>query len=396
MGRLRTLVVGAGPAGMSVAVHLALTDPDAVRRDEFAVIDPAGRWLATWDAQMAAQRIEHLRSPVVHHPHPSPFALVRSVDQDRDLRRSDGLHVPTTTAFARFCTDVLEECRLTNAVIGVRAVGAQLESDAVAVRLANDVTIRAERVVVATNPRRQVLPQWLEQVPPEHVHPNGRLGENLSGRRILIVGGGLSAAHLTFGAAAGGADVALLARRPFVERRMDVHPTWLGPIRMGAFDAADFATRHELADEARGGGSMPAWAAKQLRVMSREGAVRLYEDDQVDMVLDVDGQTIVRSRAGRALPIDEVWPAFGGLSDIRVDGVLGDIADQSPLPLHGGLPALSADLRWGSVPVWVAGAVAALQIGPVAGNLFGHREAGRRIATALTGRDLPSHIPTLR
>ncbi|MGC6482311.1 MAG: hypothetical protein ACON4T_01890 [Synechococcus sp.] len=57
---------------------------------------------------------------------------------------------------------------------------------------------------------------------------------------------------------------------------------------------------------------------------------------------------------------------------------------QRPIELIDDWPVLAEDLRWPSTTVHLMGALASLQIGPAARNLFGGREAARRISRALT------------
>jgi cation diffusion facilitator CzcD-associated flavoprotein CzcO len=68
----QVLVVGAGPAALSLATALTCRRVPV----ELEVIDPSGTWMAAWNRRFAAQDIPHLRSPSVHHPHPDPFALL--------------------------------------------------------------------------------------------------------------------------------------------------------------------------------------------------------------------------------------------------------------------------------------------------------------------------------
>lgn len=386
---LETAVVGAGPAGLAVALHLALTDPGAVDPGRFAVVDPSGCWLDIWRRQLAAQRITHLRSPAVHHPHPDPFALLRSLDHDSDLTRPDGLLLPSADALGRFCADLVRDHGLDRALLAEEVTAATLDRDHLVVGLASGRYLRCRRVVVATNPRRPVLPPWAGLVPRGRLHIGGRLeAPDLGVRRVVVVGGGMSAAHLALGAVDEGAAVTLVARRPLVQRRMDVDPTWLGPLRMGPFAVAPPRRRRQIVDEARGGGSMPAWAVRRLRSLAGTGGLRLLVDDEVVAVEETETSLVLRTARGCLLPADEVWTATGARVDVARDPVLADVAGQHPVPVHDGMPALGEDLRWGAAPVWVVGAPAALQLGPVAGNLYGHRAGAARVAAALTGQDV--------
>lgn len=380
-------IIGAGPAGLSVGVAMAQRRPSVVADRDLRVLDPAGSWLANWDRQMASQGIRHLRSPVVHHPHPEPFALLEQVDRARGLRHVDGLHLPSVVAFADFCAGLVERLDLGRVLLRGTVVAAEVASDGVRLHLADGSRICADRVVVATNPRRRVVPGWARGLDPALVTHGGRLvGAVLPGRRVLVVGGGLSAAHLALGAAAAGAEAIVVARRQPTVRRMDVEPRWLGPARMGPFAGRCAEERAAAVARARGGGSMPPWAS---RARGRADGVQLWTPDEVAQAVAVDGRVVIGTTAGRTTTVDEVWLATGGVVDLEQDPVLAAACRSHPIAVHQGLPDLGHDLRWGTAPVWVAGAPAALRIGPMAGNLFGHRHAGQRIADSLCGVQVP-------
>lgn len=56
-----------------------------------------------------------------------------------------------------------------------------------------------------------------------------------------------------------------------------------------------------------------------------------------------------------------------------------------PVKTCGGLPVLTPDLQWApDVPLFVAGGLAALELGPTAQNLGGAREGAERIANRLS------------
>lgn len=389
MQHVHIAIIGAGPAALAVAVHLALADPAVVAPAQLAVVDPSGDWLTVWSRQMERQRIRQLRSPVVHHPHPSPFEMLGHLDEATELTRPDGLHLPRSDAFERFCRGLVEVHGLSDVVLSGLAAGAVMTEGGAQVRLDDGHLLQAQRLVVATNPRRPVVPTWARRLPQSRVFPGGRLGAGIAERRIVVVGGGLSAAQLALGAVEDGAHVTLLSRRPIVTRRMDVDPTWLGPSKMEPFRRMPADRRRMALDEARGGGTMPNWALRALRNAERKASLRLCEGDPVTDAAVEDHGLVLASVAGRRHGADEVWLATGSAVDVTRDPVLRDVLAAHPVEIHQGYPMLTEELRWGAAPVWVAGAAAGLQVGPVAGNLYGQREAARRICAAVLGGPAP-------
>jgi hypothetical protein len=75
---------------------------------------------------------------------------------------------------------------------------------------------------------------------------------------------------------------------------------------------------------------------------------------------------------------DAAWLATGHHLDaalvVPLSIPLSTLRARRPRPLHDGLPELTSSLRWDEhTDLWVAGALAALQLGPDAFNLAGDR-----------------------
>ncbi|NET54482.1 MAG: lysine N(6)-hydroxylase/L-ornithine N(5)-oxygenase family protein [Merismopedia sp. SIO2A8] len=80
-------------------------------RDHFVVLDPAGDWMRQWQHQFAAYDIPHLRSPVVHHPDPNPYALF-TFAESRLQELFPPYDLPGTLLFHDFCQDVIRRWKL--------------------------------------------------------------------------------------------------------------------------------------------------------------------------------------------------------------------------------------------------------------------------------------------
>ena len=65
-----TCIIGAGPQGLAAALQLELVAPSM----DVTVIDHSDQWLTAWKTQFARADITTLRSPIVHHPSPDPYA----------------------------------------------------------------------------------------------------------------------------------------------------------------------------------------------------------------------------------------------------------------------------------------------------------------------------------
>lgn len=274
-------VLGAGPHGLAVAAALAAASPSLAR--QLVVLDPAGSWLGAWHDAFARLEIEHLRSPLVHHPDVRPGALDRHIRHHGLPRSGLPYDPPTTTAFASFCRE-LERRRRLAPPVAVSCRRLQPSRRGLTVD-AGRVRIDARRVVLATNPHRRVIPSWtgllLGHEPDLVTHAADvdlRRTEDLADRRVLVVGGGLTAAHLASGAARRGASVTLLTRRPLEVRAFDTEPGWLGPKRLSGFEAEpDPSARLAAVRAARGGGTIPAWMRERLAHLESDDRLRIVE-----------------------------------------------------------------------------------------------------------------------
>ena len=380
-----TLVVGAGPAGLAVTLALRCRGLDHGLR----VVDPAGRWMAAWHRRFAAQDISTLRSPAVHHPHPDPFAMLAGGPEG--LLRSGGTQLPTRARFAAFCEQVIAEAELDDAVEAATVTGLHVTPDGRArVTLDTGERLRPDRLVLATNARRRVAPPafaWLTDDPRVRHAEEVHVDDTPPGGRVLVVGGGLSAAHLAVGAARRGAEVTLLTRRRLTVRRFDVHPSWLGPKKRRPFERQpDPSVRRREIDRARGGGSVPARMRREIDRCLEAGSLHLLERSRVDAALP-DGPRLRMRIDGTETSFDQVWLATGGRLDVTADPLCAPLVARDSTPVVDGLPELDPDLCWPGTRVHLAGFAAALRLGPTAGNLVGHRRAALRIAAGHEGTD---------
>jgi hypothetical protein len=87
-------------------------------------------------------------------------------------------------------------------------------------------------------------------------------------------------------------------------------------------------------------------------------------------------------------PIDRIWLATGSTLDVNHWSLLSDVRAAHAQPLINGLPILDHHLRWAGCDLFIMGGAAALQLGPVARNLFGGKLASQRIVPALTKNSL--------
>jgi glycine/D-amino acid oxidase-like deaminating enzyme len=380
---VRVAIVGAGPHGLAAALHLLGCEPTLI--DDLVVVDPAG-WLGIWHDQFARLDIDRLRSPGVHHPGCDAHAL------DRWRKRNgvpDRHHygIPNTDTFTRFCRDLIDDAGLAEHVVPTRARGVAAGPHPSRVELTDGTTVAARHVILAVNPARRRLPHWAFDALPVPPHRMVHADDidlrvlDLTGESVIVIGGGLTAAHLAVGAARRGARVTVLARRPLRESMFDTDPGWLGPMYLDGFGRIDDpARRLEACLAARDGGSVTPWMMRRLHDLMATGRLEIVAParvcasrsahDGIELVLG--DETIRRA--------DRVWLATGTEPDVTAHRITAQLADEHPIPLSAGWPHLDAQLRWPGTNVHLLGRPAMLRLGPAAGNLWGARVGARVVA----------------
>ena len=145
-------ILGAGPHGLSAALHLLRADPSLV--DDLLVIDPSGAWMSTWNQQFARLDIDVLRSPGVHHPGPDVDALSAFVDRNDAMVSGLPYDPPMTATFAAFSEHLVAEAGLSAPLaLQPRAITPDLDGG---LHIdADTATFSVERLIVAANPHRR-------------------------------------------------------------------------------------------------------------------------------------------------------------------------------------------------------------------------------------------------
>jgi glycine/D-amino acid oxidase-like deaminating enzyme len=399
------LVVGAGPHALTLLTYLH--HYGGLDRHEVLVADPRD-WMSAWRERFAAHEIPMLRSACVHHPHPDPYALLAF---GRAAGRSD-FHErpgrPGTALFDDFCDHLIADAglRALRREVGVRRLtpvaGRAGAPDHVRAVLADGTEVTASRVVVAANPIRPLLPAWsvahgLRRGRPVRCR-QGRvqLGhgddvdldrDTVRGSRVLVVGGGLTAAQLALGAARRGAEVVVAHRAATRLRDLDVDASWLGG-SLRELHRVPSSVRPAVLRAARGGGTVPPREAALVRELDRSGALRWREHSRVSEVRQHAERWRVGLDGGPLATYDAVWLATGHALDADA-GPAGRLLRDTDVV--GGLPLLAPDLSIPGTRVHVMGGHTALQTGPVCRTLMGARIASERLLPVLG----VSHAPRL-
>ena len=211
---------------------------------------------------------------------------------------------------------------------------------------------------------------------------------DIAGQKIAVIGGGLTAAHLTRSALDKGALVDMILRRPLQIRNFDTDPGWLGPKYLNDYYAeSDAHRRIKLARVARNGGSIPPWMRDSLVDYERDGNLKIRESQEVTSAKFISPHRFELSLSdGNQLDVDQVWLATGTHSSLHAMECLRPFLHD--ITFIDGFPVTNNSLRLCEEPIYVMGRSATFALGPSAGNLWGATRAARRIATDITGVEL--------
>lgn len=380
------LIVGAGIHGCTVAVRLLHDLPEL--RSGLRLLDASGGCLAEWERRTRGQGMKVMRSPGAHHLDVPPESLIRHAE--RELREDElnaPYHRPTLALFLDHSRAVVRRTRLEELVLPetVAVVESTREGYRVHCRSGRVLSTRFLLLAPGTGGQER-LPPWAASLGcrASHVEHFDVGRESFDRCRVLVVGGGLSAATVADAVASRGASVVLTSRHRLEARLFDVDPGWMGPKYLRPFWAEhDFATRLRMIREARGRASVTPEMLDRLRRHRLEGRLRLVEGDEVVAVVRQGGALVARVRHAGELPtFDRVLCATGcdpRIEKLRWLGELGAARACEGRPLVG--PTL--ELRPGC---FVTGWLAELELGPAARNVSGARRAAERIAGAVRRR----------
>lgn len=383
------VLVGAGLHG----VHLAavLRERCGVGAESLALLDPHARPLERWRTHTSAIGMRMLRSPAVHGLECDPFSLRRLAREHRGEAGYETAHPyerPSLRLFDLHATQLVERLELERAQISASVVDLELAPDRVTLHTTQG-RIQARHAVLALGLGDQPhWPTWaaaqcdqVERSRLWHVFdPGERARESRPGERTLVIGGGSSAVQLALHLGRSRADgVTLLTRHALRVHLFDSDPGWLGPRNLARFASErDLGARRTAIRAARQRGSIPPETRLELIAQQRRGWVDLRQG-AVRELRDLGRVWRVELEDGGALEVERVALATG-FEPVRPGGALLDRAiARYALPVAPcGFPRIDPALRWHE-RLHVSGALAELELGPVARNISGARMAGERL-----------------
>ncbi|WP_394217641.1 FAD/NAD(P)-binding protein [Halobacillus trueperi] len=373
------VIIGGGIQGCTVASYLLHSKKADTAN--LKVIDPHEEPLQRWKTLTKRVGMKYLRSTSVHHLDPDPHCLRKFSKKEEYAQPFIGRYDrPRLDLFNDYHESLFQRYKWNDFWMQATVTG--LEKSPGGWEINTDGrTISAERVVLALGVNdRPHLPEWADP-------DDERMGHLFSSQEakgsgsLVIVGGGISAAHLAnMYASDGEKEVTLLKRHPFRIKDFDSDPGWLGPKYMNGFHKVTcYEKRREMIKAARHRGSITSGLSVKLKRHERDGRLKMITD-QVEAAVYRDDHIHLHLKESEGIKAQRVLLATGAEHCVPGMEWLEGIIHSCALPTAPcGFPVVDAHLAWGP-GLYVAGALAELEIGPSARNIAGARRAAERIA----------------
>lgn len=379
------LIIGGGIQGCTMATYLRKSL--SIQANEMVIIDPKQKPLENWCKFTESLGMPYLRSPSIHHIDPSPFSLEKFAKQNRDQEfaqffapydRSD------LKLFNKHCQEILTQIDIEKSWVQGKVVGLTKTKNGWAVMLESGTELIAKNVVIAIGLSEQLRwPEWAKhrkQTGGNIVHVFDDKEVLKDSESVVIVGGGISAAHAALKwSKVLPKEVTLITRRPLTVHQFDSDPGWLGPKYMGRFSSIRcFEERRKAIKAARYPGSLTSELKRELEIQKKQGTLNIL----IDEVMEADNQLTLHLKSGEIISTDGILLATGFEQKPPGMDWLQQLIQTYCLPCAScGYPTPKPSLEW-EEGLYLLGALAELQLGPVARNISGARRGAERIVSS--------------
>lgn len=381
------VIVGAGPAGLGLAValwHRGVRD--------VVLLDEQGQQCTRFFRRVDVLQQRVMRSPYEHHPGAEGYRECELLDfarlhwawltatERREVRMAQAGHrsVVPVDVFEAYCQHLAATHGVAERIWQAHVHEIVLAPDTVVVA-ADNVQVTARYVALCTGEERRLAPSgwWQEGQPPERVT---YWDEPVPGDpgRIAVAGAGLTAAHLVVNALNAGRAVSWVFRAESERYQCsDINAAFFRPEGRSQFESASWSDRAAVMRAQRRASIMYEFRPL-LRQAESDGRLTVHRGQAVAEVRK--GPTVCLVN-GDTVAADHLVLALGTAPS---DG------QQQLLPAAvtaaaDGWPELDErTLAYRQAPrVFAVGAAAGMALGPAARNIDGHRAANGRVATAI-------------
>jgi thioredoxin reductase len=382
------LVIGGGIHGCTISTYLL--KHGKVQNEKLCIIDPHSEPMARWKRNTNRISMQYLRSPFVHHIDVHPFSLQQFGKISDQHNQFYGMYKrPSLQLFNDHSDQVISDTHLKQSWYQGIVTKVQKGKRGWEATTENGDLIQSKNVVIAISVNEQlVIPDWAKELAlhsPKRVHHifDDTL-ENLMVMKppIAIIGGGITAAHLAIKMSTEyPGEVTLIKRHPFRVHDFDSDPGWLGLKRQGPYrKVKDYRIRREQIKEARLKGSVPTNVLHKVKGLQAKQKLRVVDGEVTSFTMDQEYLTLRVS--SKAYQVRHVFLATGFLPTRPGNWVEKLIEEENLHCANCSYPIVNKDLEW-CPHLYVMGPLAELEIGPIARNISGARQAAERIVASL-------------
>lgn len=381
-------IIGGGIQGSTLAIHLLKTNK--IQKKELIILDRNPRPLQTWKRCTETISMPFLRSPSVHHLDVSPFSLEKFSKKGDYKGHFYGYYDrPSLEMFNHHCQSLIDEVKLMDCWKKQTVNSLERREDYWVIKTEEGDSFQSKKVVLAVGlSEHPYWPEWatvakMEEAPVYHVFQQDLPGFNELQPSLTVVGGGITAAHLTLKLLTlFPGKVTMIFRRELQVHTFDSDPGWQGPMYMDGFRMnRDYKWRRKTIIEARHKGSITKELFIRLKKAEKEGSIKLIEDE-IETYSSRTKQLHLQS--GIIHHTESIILATGfHSSPPGIDWLKNAIDHEGLRCAECGYPIVNPDtLEWGK-GLFVMGPLAELEIGPVSRNIAGARRATERIIRAI-------------
>lgn len=388
---LKWVIVGGGIQGVTVATFLLKKKKTTA--SQMRIVDPNPNLLDNWKRCTSSISMPYLRSPSVHHLDTESFSLQSFSKKEHKYQPNTDFYGrykrPSLQMFNDHCHHLIDELEIQQSYVNSEVGNIERMNGYWKVHLQNGDVLESEKVVIAIGISDQLhLPDWgrkLKQDNPTslyHVFEKALPNFECMKAPFAVIGGGITATHLAIKLASlFPGEVTMLKRHPFRVHDFDSNPEWLGPkMRRPFVQIKDYEKRRSAIKSARHKGSIPAELRNKLNHLVRadelkiiNGTVTDYNVDDNDIQLILDADTTIKARS--------ILLATGFEQGLPGKEWLEPVIKQENLPCAKcGYPIVNSMLEW-APNLFVSGALAELEVGPIARNISGARVAADIISS---------------
>ena len=377
-------IVGGGIHGCAIASRIIRDVPSAAKH--LVILDRNPKPLLAWRQKTESQGMAFLRSPAVHHIGSDSLGLVEYArTQNRTAELAPPYSQPSINLFLDFCLHEIETQHLRQLYhqFDVAELRWDKGSDRFPFRVISlkNEGFRAACVILAIgtddchyvpsdlNLFRRRFPESILHSSEFHLH---KMMQKVAPSKIVIAGGGLTAATLAKNLTDLDVEVAMIARRPLKIQQFDFEPSWLGPKALSRFShESDWEKRRKIVQQARGEGNVTPEIAETLTKTRADGKFHLQTSGKI-LQIDNNSRLRVKTTESTINDVDLVVLATGHRFNLHRYRFLSNLIERHEIPTLCGLPQLDRELQLLPVQnLFGSGVIAQLQIGPAAGNIAG-------------------------